>query len=125
MYDKLVERTGELCKAAEYHGVKLAIEVEPNQLFHNLKSFFDVAEKVNSPALKLNFDVGHMYLSEVDLEQAIDRAKDFIVYSHIDNMCMGAVSYTHLSNRSFIIFLYNSHEKTQRIVTDIRRPFLP
>ena len=89
VYDKLVVRTGELCKAAEYHGVKLAIEVEPNQLFHNLNIFFDVAEKVNSPALKLNFDVGHMYLSEVDLEQAIDRAKDFIVYSHIDNMCMG------------------------------------
>lgn len=89
VYDKLVERTRELCSIAEANGVKIAIEVEPNQLFHNLKRFFDVAEKVNSPAFKLNFDVGHMYLSEVDLMAAIDKAKDFIIYSHIDNMCMG------------------------------------
>jgi sugar phosphate isomerase/epimerase len=89
IYKVLAEKTRELCKVAEDNGVKIAIEVEPNQLFHNLKIFFDLAEKVNSPAFKLNFDVGHIYLSEVDLEKAIDKAKDFIVYSHIDNMCMG------------------------------------
>lgn len=89
LYDELVVRTKELCNVAEENGVKLVIEVEPHQLFQNLKTFFHVAEKVNSPAFKLNFDVGHMYLSEVDLEKAIDDAKDFIVYSHIENMYMG------------------------------------
>ena len=89
LYDKLTVRTKELCNVAEDNGVKLTIEVEPHQLFHNLKVFFDVADKVNSPAFKLNFDVGHMYLSEVDLEKAVDKAKDFIVYSHIENMVMG------------------------------------
>ncbi len=89
LYDQLVAKTKELCKIAENNGVSIAIEVEPNQLFHNLKIFLDVADKVNSPALKLNFDVGHLYLSEVDLMKAIDRSKEFIVYSHIENMCMG------------------------------------
>ena len=89
VYDKLAERTKVLCDIAEDNGVKIAIEVEPNQLFHNLKRFFEVAEKVNSPAFKLNFDVGHIYLSEIDILGAIDKAKDFIVYSHIENMCMG------------------------------------
>jgi Sugar phosphate isomerases/epimerases len=89
VYDMLTKRTKELCNVAEVNGVKIAIEVEPNQLFHNLKQFFDMADKVNSPAFKLNFDVGHMYLSEVDVIKAIDASKDFIVYSHIDNMCMG------------------------------------
>ena len=89
VYAQLIERTRELCKNAEDSGVRLSIEVEPNQLIHSLKIFFHVAEKVGSPALKLNFDVGHIYLSEVDIEAAIDRSKDFIVYSHIDNMCMG------------------------------------
>ena len=88
-YNKLVERTKELCIVAEDSGVKIAIEVEPNQLFHNLKRFFEVADQVNSPAFKLNFDVGHIYLSEVDVMAAIDKSKDFIVYSHIENMCMG------------------------------------
>jgi len=89
IYDQLVKKTRLLCDTAEENGVKIAIEVEPNQLFHNLKIFFDVAEKVKSPALKLNFDVGHIYLSEVDLFKAIDNTRDFIAYSHIDNMCMG------------------------------------
>jgi len=89
IYDMLVKKTKDLCNVAEDNGVKIAIEVEPNQLFHNLKVFFDVADKVNSPAFKLNFDVGHLYLSEVDLEKAIDQSKDFIVYSHIENMVMG------------------------------------
>ena len=70
LYDKLAVRTKELCNVAEDNGVKLVIEVEPHQLFQNLKSFFDVADKVNSPAFKLNFDIGHMYLSEVDLEKS-------------------------------------------------------
>ena len=89
LYDQLVKKTRMLCETAEENGVKIAIEVEPNQLFHNLKIFFDVAEKVKSPALKLNFDVGHLYLSEVDLFKAIEISKEFIVYSHIENMCMG------------------------------------
>ena len=89
IYDTLLVRTKELCAIAEDNGVKIAIEVEPNQLFHNLKRFFDMADKVNSPAFKLNFDVGHIYLSEIDLMEAIDKSKDFIVYSHIENMCMG------------------------------------
>lgn len=89
VYDRLVKRTKELCNVAETNGVKIAIEVEPNQLFHNLKRFFEVADKVNSSAFKLNFDVGHIYLSEVDIDSAIEKSKDFIVYSHIENMCMG------------------------------------
>lgn len=89
IYRLLIEKTRELCKIAEDNGVEIAIEVEPNQLFHNLDTFFYVVDQVNSPALKLNFDVGHIYLSEVDLDKAIERAKEFIVYSHIDNMCMG------------------------------------
>lgn len=89
VYELLVKRTAELCRVAEACGVKIAIEVEPNQLFRNLNIFLEVADKVNSPALKLNFDVGHLYLSEVDLDRAIERAKDYIVYSHIENMCMG------------------------------------
>ena len=89
IYDVFAKRTKELCNIAEANGVKIAIEVEPNQLIHNFKRFFEMADRVNSPAFKLNFDVGHVYLSEVDLMKAIERAKDFIVYSHIENMCMG------------------------------------
>lgn len=89
VYAQLVERTRELCRIAEDQGVYIAIEIEPNQLVHNLKIFLDLADKVNSPSLKINFDVGHFYLSEPDLYDAMIQAKDFITYSHIDNMCKG------------------------------------
>ena len=89
VYDQLLTRTKALCDVAEDHGVKIAIEVEPNQLIHNLKIFFDIADKVNSPAYKLNFDVGHIYLSEADLYKAMEQSRDFTVYSHVENMCRG------------------------------------
>lgn len=89
VYDVLLARTKALCDIAEKNGVRIAIEVEPNQLIRNLDIFFDIADKVNSPAYKMNFDVGHIYLSEPDLLEAIERSKDFIVYSHIENMCRG------------------------------------
>lgn len=89
LYDILAVRTKELCNIAEENGVYLAIEVEPHQLFQNLRRFFDIAEKVKSPSFKLNFDVGHIFLSEENLEKAIDDAKEFIVYAHIENMIRG------------------------------------
>lgn len=89
LYDILDVRTKELCNIAEEVGVKFAIEVEPHQLLNNLRSFFRVAEKVKSPNLKLNFDIGHIFLSEPDIYKAVDDAKDFIVYSHIENMILG------------------------------------
>lgn len=89
LYAKLEERTRELCRVAEGEGTMIAIEVEPNQLFRNLAIFLDMAERINSPALKLNFDIGHLYLSEIDIAKAAQRSKDYIVHAHIENMCMG------------------------------------
>ncbi|EMS71206.1 sugar phosphate isomerase/epimerase family protein [Ruminiclostridium cellobioparum] len=89
LYKELEIRTRELAKMAEEYGVYIAIEVEPGQLFRNLDIFLAMADRINSPALKLNFDVGHIYLSEVDIIKAIERSKQYIVHSHIDNMCMG------------------------------------
>lgn len=82
LYDVLDIRTKELCNVAEEAGVRFTIEIEPHQLLNNLKSFFRVAEKVKSPNFKLNFDIGHVFLSEGgNLFKAIDDAKEFIVYS--------------------------------------------
>lgn len=90
LYDVLDIRTKELCNVAEEAGVRFTIEIEPHQLLNNLKSFFRVAEKVKSPNFKLNFDIGHVFLSEGgNLFKAIDDAKEFIVYSHVENMIMG------------------------------------
>ncbi len=89
IYPVLKKRTAELCRIGENEGIRVAIEVEPNTLVRNLTVFLNLAEEIGSPALKLNFDIGHMLLSEVDVAAAAERAKDFIVHGHIENMCMG------------------------------------
>jgi len=89
LYSRLIERTRKLCDIAERENVRIAIEVEPNQLFNNLDSFFRVAEAVGSPALGINFDIGHIFLSEPDVEAAIERCRGLIFHGHIDNMCRG------------------------------------
>ena len=89
LYERLITKTRSLCRIAEEEGVQIAIEVEPNQLFRNLDTFFQVSEAVGSPALKLNFDIGHIFLTEPDMQAAIDRSKGSIVHGHIDNMCRG------------------------------------
>lgn len=89
LFEQLVNRTKELCSIAEAHNVRLAIEIEPNQLIHNMKTFYELADAVRSDALKINFDVGHLYLSEGNLIPLIDEIRDFIVFSHIDNMVQG------------------------------------
>ena len=89
IYAKLVSRTRALCDIAEDEDVRIAIEIEPNQLFHNVDSFLRVADAVQSKALKVNFDIGHIYLSEVDIVKAIKRLDGFIVHGHIDNMVQG------------------------------------
>ncbi len=89
LYAELTKRTAELCRAAEGEGVRIAVEVEPNQLFANLDTFLDMAERLRSPALKLNFDIGHMFLSEESVSAAAQRAREYIVHGHIDNMRRG------------------------------------
>ena len=89
LWAKLIDRTRHLCSIAEREGVRLAIEPEPNSIVSNLADFFRLAEAVDSPALKMNFDVGHAYLCEPDVEGAVARAKDYIVHGHIDNMRRG------------------------------------
>lgn len=89
IYGQMTKRLKELCTIAEYNGVTIALETEPNQLLHNMDLFYEYAEKINSPALKLNMDIGHLYLSEADMYEALKKAGPWIVHSHIDNMCRG------------------------------------
>lgn len=89
LYEKLIDRTRSLCRIAEQEGVRIAIEMEPNTLLHDIRGFLQVAKAVASPMLKTNLDIGHLFLSEPDLNEGIAHLKDYTVHGHIDNMCRG------------------------------------
>lgn len=88
-YMKLVERVKMLCEIAEESGVVLAIEPEPGQMIATVADFHDLKAEVESDVLKMNFDIGHGYLMEADLLEAIKENCGDIAHCHIENMRRG------------------------------------
>lgn len=82
-------RTGALCKIADYYGVQLALEPEPGQWIATLDDFYALQSAPGCDSLKLNFDIGHAFLMEPSLENAIRRAGTDIVHCHVANMRRG------------------------------------
>jgi len=84
-----VKRIGELCKLAESEGVKLAMEPEPPSIFANTRDFLALCEEINSPALGINFDAGHAFLTDPDILESIEMLKGKINHGHIEDMQHG------------------------------------
>lgn len=89
LFEKMAERTKELTCAAMDNGVNIAIEIEPENICSNVDTFLRLAKEVNSPALKLNCDIGHFFLCEPDIYIAIERCAKYIAHVHVENMRRG------------------------------------
>ena len=84
-----VGRIRELCKLAESEGVKLAMEPEPPSVFASTADFLELCCEINSPALGINFDAGHAFLTDPDVLESIDLLKGKIIHGHIEDMQRG------------------------------------
>lgn len=60
--DYLVEGLKPVCEAAARYGVKVGIEYEPGLLVERAVELAEVIERVGSPDLGANLDIGHSYL---------------------------------------------------------------
>ena len=89
LHNIAVKRIKELCGLAESEGVKLAMEPEPPSIFASTRDFLNLCEEVNSPALGINFDVGHAFLTDPDILESIDMLKGKIFHGHIEDMQRG------------------------------------
>jgi len=87
--DIAVKRVGELCKIAEGEGVKLAMEPEPPSIYANTRDFLELCAEIGSPALGINFDIGHAFLTDPDILESIDLLKGKIFHGHIEDMQHG------------------------------------
>ena len=84
-----VKRIRTLCRVAESEGVYLAIEPEPPSVFANTRDYLRLYEEIGSPALGINFDVGHAFLTDEDVLASIDSVSDRIRHCHVENMQRG------------------------------------
>jgi len=84
--DLFVETLKPLAEHAENIGVLLLIEPEPELLLERTDQYIEVHERVNSPALGLNFDVGHAFCVSEDLPKAIAALAHLTRHYHLEDI---------------------------------------
>lgn len=83
---RLVEGLRMLCRVAEAHGVALVVETHPNTLADRLASTLQLVEEVAHPALKLNFDVLHVWEGGDDPLRALAALRPHVAHFHLKNV---------------------------------------
>jgi sugar phosphate isomerase/epimerase len=81
-----VETLKPVAEHAECEGVLLLIEPEPGLLIENAEQFSDLMHKVRSPAVALNFDIGHFFCVGDDPAATVRRLAPFIRHFHLEDI---------------------------------------
>jgi len=84
--DYLVESLKPICEAAAKYGVKLGIEYEPGLLVERAAELAEVIERVGSPELGANLDIGHSYLDGESPEVAVALLAGRIWNVHVEDI---------------------------------------
>lgn len=79
-------RMHELCDLAEDHGVNLVVETHPQTLADTRESTLQLVDEINHPALRLNFDVIHVWESGTDPAKFIREVEPLVAHMHLKNV---------------------------------------
>jgi sugar phosphate isomerase/epimerase len=79
----------ELCKIAEDCGIFLAVEFEPGFVVDSTALLLASFDEIVSPALRVNADIGHIFLQDPDPMRPIAACAGRIVHAHLENMKKG------------------------------------
>ncbi len=82
--DEACRRLRTLCEAAE--GLELLVEIHPNTLADTVKSTLALIGQVNHPALRINFDVLHVWESGADPVAAYYQLREYVGHLHLKNV---------------------------------------
>jgi sugar phosphate isomerase/epimerase len=81
--DQLAERLGELAAIARQRGVVLALEAHVGALLDTPEHALEVLHMVDSPNLRLNFDISHFNVMGVPIQHSVDLMVPYTVHTHI------------------------------------------
>lgn len=81
-----VEMLKPVVERAEQLGVRLLVEPEPGLLIERCEQYLELADRIASPALGLNFDVGHAYCVREDPAEWIPRMREHTVHYHLEDI---------------------------------------
>ena len=81
-----VEGLKPVAEHAEKEGVLLLIEPEPGLLVETADQFLELMRHIDSPAVGLNFDIGHAYCVGDDPATTIPRVARYIRHFHLEDI---------------------------------------
>lgn len=84
--DLFVAGLNEALRVAGDERIQLLVEPEPGLLIENAEQFLELAERIESPMLGLNFDVGHFFCVGEPLPETIERLKHLTRHYHIEDI---------------------------------------
>ncbi len=76
---------------AERLGVSLLIEPEPGLLIERFDEFCRFMERIDSPAVGLNFDIGHAYCVAEDPQDFVHKMAPFTRHYHLEDIAASRV----------------------------------
>jgi sugar phosphate isomerase/epimerase len=81
-----VESLKPVAEHAENEGVLLLIEPEPGLLIETADQFLELMQHIDSPAVGLNFDIGHFYCAGDDPAATVQRLAPYIRHFHLEDI---------------------------------------
>jgi sugar phosphate isomerase/epimerase len=81
-----VEGLKPVAEHAEKEGVLLLVEPEPGLLIETAEQFAELMRHIDSPAVGMNFDVGHAYCVGDDPATTIPRVAKWIRHFHLEDI---------------------------------------
>ena len=99
------ERLEKVLPLAEELGVDVLVEPEPGLLGDNLGHFKAFMEEVQSPALGVNFDIGHFYCLGEDPSAAFEQMFPWVGHVHLDDIARSRIHNHLIPGRGVIDFL--------------------
>jgi sugar phosphate isomerase/epimerase len=86
-----VEMLKPVAEHAEKEGVLLLVEPEPGLLIERADQFLEFMEQIHSPAVGLNFDIGHFYCVGDDPAATVPRMARFTRHYHLEDIAASRV----------------------------------
>jgi len=71
---------------AEELGIKILVEPEPELLLENTGEFKEFIKDVESPAIGINFDIGHFFCAGEDPSAAFEQLFEWIGHVHLEDI---------------------------------------
>jgi sugar phosphate isomerase/epimerase len=86
-----VEMLEPVAEHAEKEGVLLLVEPEPGLLIETTEQFLEFMAHIDSPAVGMNYDIGHAYCVGDDPATTIPRAAKHIRHFHLEDIAASRV----------------------------------